>query len=305
MRWARGPRASSVTEKVQRWLQQQRRYHRILLDEEFKASHTVSVIALVRSSATKAAVKNEQGQSLESNSERGIYWHCQNWKLKASSCQLDWGIERKTSRSPPRCQAFHKPPLHRCQLQGGVCPSPACDFASHWGLRSAQRVTQAYRGLQIHLHGDGTSCLSWHEGQAAWKWSISHRDRWVLGVIAPQLGVSGFGSPGMFLFTVIYNGAAHNFTPWNGALFCHVCKCKGKEGLPIQRWSEPWKFSSSNSIDRILRSCELSECHGLAWLRILGNGLNLVKMWKLLVGDGFMVGIERVHSDYKWQVRDV
>lgn len=176
MKWVRGPRASPVLEKIQRWLQQQQWYYRTPLDEEFNASHTASVIAPVWSSATKAAVENEQERSLKSHSVRGIYWHCQNWKFKASSCQVDWGVERKTSHSPPRCQAFCKPPLHRCQLRGGVGPSPACDFASHWGLRSAQRVAQAYRGLQIHLCGDGASCFSWHEGQAAWKWGISQRE---------------------------------------------------------------------------------------------------------------------------------
>jgi len=35
----------------------------------------------------------------------------------------------------------------------------------------------------------------------------------------------------MFLITVIYNDVAHNFTPGNEALFCHVYKYKAKERL--------------------------------------------------------------------------
>lgn len=92
-------------------------------------SHTVPVIAPVWSSVTKRGDEDEQEQNLKSHSVRGLYWHCQNRKLEARSCQVEWGVERKTSHSLPRCQALCKPPLHRCQLQGGVCPSPTCDFA--------------------------------------------------------------------------------------------------------------------------------------------------------------------------------
>lgn len=43
MKWAEGPRAASVTEEEQRWLQEW--YCHTLVDEEFNVSHTVPVIA--------------------------------------------------------------------------------------------------------------------------------------------------------------------------------------------------------------------------------------------------------------------
>lgn len=61
-------------------------------------------------------------------------------------------------------------------------------------------------------------------------------------MITPELGVSAFGSPGMFLITVIYNDAVHRFTPGNGALFCLVHKCKAKEGLPSKGGLNPENF---------------------------------------------------------------
>lgn len=128
----------------------------------------------------------EQKQSLKPPSARGIYWHCQHCKLKESSCQADWGVERKTSHSPPKCQAFHKPSPHRCQLWVGICPSPACDFASYWGLHSTQRVAQAYWGLQIHLGADDASCLSWHEDRWLGNEAL-YREEWALGPITWSL----------------------------------------------------------------------------------------------------------------------
>lgn len=242
MKWARGPRASSVTEKMQRWLQQQRRYYRILLDEEFKASHTVSVIALVQSSATKAAVKSEQGQSLESNSERGIYWHCQNRKLKASSCQLDWGVERKTSHSPPKVSGISQASTAQVSAPGWRLPVTCLRF------RKPLRAPQCSKGRSSIPTAANPPARRWYlllelargAGGLEMKHLTETDECW--GVITPQLGVSGFGSPGMFLFTIIYNGAAHNFTPWNGALFCHVCKCKAKEGLPSKDGLNPENF---------------------------------------------------------------
>lgn len=62
------------------------------------------------------------------------------------------------------------------------------------------------------------------------------------GVITPQLGVSAFGSPRLFLITIIYNVAAHSFTPGNGAMFCHVYKHKAKEGLSSKDGANPENF---------------------------------------------------------------
>lgn len=44
-------------------------------------------------------------------------------------------------------------------------------------------------------------------------------------------GVSAFGGPGMSLIIVVYNVVAPSFKPGDGDLFCHVYKCKAKEGL--------------------------------------------------------------------------
>lgn len=184
MKWARSLRAFSITEQMQRWLQQ--RYCCILIDKEFNAPHRASVIALVGSNATKAAVKNEQEWSLKSASARGIYLHYQNWKLKASSCHVDWGVERKTSHGPPRCQAFRKPPLHRCQLQGGVCPSPPVILHATEGSAELKRSLKHTKGCKFTC----TEMVPLASAGTRSRWlgnEVRHRERWALGVIIPQL----------------------------------------------------------------------------------------------------------------------
>lgn len=152
---------------------------------------------------------SKQEQSQKSPSARGIYWHCQHREHQASSCQADWGVERKTSHSPPRCQVFHKPLPHRCQLWGGIHSSPACDFASHWRLCSTQRVAQAYRGLQIHLCGEGASCLSWHEGRRLGN-EASFRGKMSTGAnCLASLLLVALGCPWLLSFIMLWHLASH------------------------------------------------------------------------------------------------
>lgn len=217
-------------EKRQRWLQEQGWEYLTFLNEEFYSSCTDSVIAQCQ----RGSESEEEG-SLGYYRVRWIHWYCQNWKLLASSCQVDWGVERKTSHRPPRCQAFRKPPLHMCQLRDGICPSLACDFASHWGLCSTPRVTQAYQGLQIHLHRNGDSCLSWHKGQAAWKSSILQRE---------MSTASGYLTAWCIWFLVdlrscllwVCSGAALSFTPSIGAVFWCVSARQRKDHHPKVIW---------------------------------------------------------------------
>lgn len=116
------------------------------------------IIALVWNNVTKRGVEDEQEQSLKSHSERGFYWPCQNGKLEASSCQVEWGVERKTSHSLPRCQALCKPPLHRCQLWAGILPVTQLWFCK------ATKGSAVFKGLLKRAKGCKSTCTELASG---------------------------------------------------------------------------------------------------------------------------------------------
>lgn len=242
MKWARGLRAFSITEQMQRWLQQQ--YCRTLIDEEFNASHTASVIALVWSNATKAAVKNEQEWSLKSPSAKAIYLRYQNWKLKAGSCQVDWGVERETSHGPPRCQAFRKPPLHRCQLQGGVCPSPPVILPATEGSAELKRSLKHAKGCESTC----TEMVPLASAGTRGRWlgnQVRRRERWALGVIIPHLLYLLLVVLGCSL--LVYFIMVQHIASYLGmVLYFAMCvKARQKRDCHPEM---PWKLSSSNNI---------------------------------------------------------